>query len=81
MIIHETYGDGVEALVAGRRVRVGRAAFAGARPAGRRRLASRRSGSPSTASLAGAISCSDPLRGDAAAVVERVRRPARVRCC
>jgi heavy metal translocating P-type ATPase len=69
----ETYGDGVEARVDGRFVRVGRAAFAGGvgpRPA-----------TPGVAEVwvaingrpAGVIRCSDPLRADAAAVVARVR--------
>ena len=70
---HESYGDGAEADVAGRHVRVGRAAFAGADPA--------RSHSPGVAqvwvavdgAVAGAIRCSDQLRSDAAAVVDRVR--------
>ena len=69
----ETYGDGVEARVGGRLVRVGRAAFVdgvAARPA-----------TPGVAEVwvaidgrpAGVIRCSDPLRADAAAVVARVR--------
>ena len=70
---HESFGDGAEADVMGRHVRVGRAAFAGADPA--------RLQSPGVAQVwvaidavvAGVISCSDPLRADAAAVVERVR--------
>ncbi len=69
----ESYGDGVEARVDGRQVRVGRAAFAGAAPDGH--------AAPGVAvvwvaidgRLAGAIHCSDVLRADAAAVVERVR--------
>ena len=77
----ETYGDGVEARVGGRQVRVGRAAFVGA---GRGRPAA-----PGVAevwvavdgAVAGVIRCSDPLRADAARVVERVHAPARGRCC
>ncbi len=70
----ETYGDGVEARVDGRQVRVGRAAYAGADP-----------GRPAAAgiaevwvaidgAIAGVIRCSDPLRTDAAAVVAHVRK-------
>ena len=70
----EAYGDGVEACIDGRRVRVGRAAFAGVEP-----------DEPAPAGVAevwvavdGAtprvIRCSDPLRADAAAVVARVRK-------
>ena len=70
----ETYGDGVEARVGGRQVRVGRAAYAGA-DAGR----------PAAAGIAevwvaidgavaGVIRCADPLRADAAEVVARVVR-------
>jgi heavy metal translocating P-type ATPase len=69
----ETYGDGVEARVGGRDVRIGRAAFAGgpARPAppGVAEVWVSIDGAPPEA-----IRCSDPLRADAAAVVERVRR-------
>ncbi len=70
----EAYGDGVEALVGARRVRVGRAAFAGAPsgqvpPAGVAEVWVTVDGS-----VAGVIRCADPLRADAAAVVARVRR-------
>jgi heavy metal translocating P-type ATPase len=71
---HEVYGDGVEARVGGRLVRVGRAAFAGAehdRPAqpGVAEVWIAIEGTPP-----GVIRCSDPLRPDAAAVVGRVRQ-------
>ena len=69
----ETYGDGVEAHVDGRLVRVGRAAFAGldvARPA---RPGVAEVWVSSDGVIAGVIDCADPLRADAAAVVERVR--------
>ena len=70
---HETYGDGVEARVDGRLVRVGRAAFVGGVPV--------RSPTPGIAEVwisanggpAEVIRCSDPLRPDAAGVVARVR--------
>jgi heavy metal translocating P-type ATPase len=69
---HESYGDGVEARVGGRQVRVGRAAFAGVEPD--RPV-------PGVAevwvavqgSAPAAILCADPLRVDASAVVARVR--------
>jgi heavy metal translocating P-type ATPase len=70
----EAYGDGVEARVNGRQVRVGRAAFARVEPS--------RPAVPGVAevwvaidgSAPGVIRCSDPLRVDAAAVVARVQR-------
>jgi heavy metal translocating P-type ATPase len=69
----ESFGDGAQADVTGRHVRVGRAAFAGADAA--------RPQVPGVAevwvaidgAVAGAIRCSDPLRADAAVVVNRVR--------
>jgi cation transport ATPase len=71
---HEAYGDGAEADVAGARVRVGSAAFAGAAVAA--------SALPGVAEVwvavdrvvLGSIRCSDPLRADAARVVERVKQ-------
>jgi heavy metal translocating P-type ATPase len=70
----ESYGDGVQARVDGRQVRVGRAAFVDPgleRPAvpGIADVWVAIAGGP-----AGVIRCSDPLRADAAAVVDRVRR-------
>lgn len=70
----ESYGDGVEARVGGRLVRVGRAAFAGVEPD--------RPAAPGVAevwvtiegSAAGVIRCSDPLRIDAAGVVARIQK-------
>jgi heavy metal translocating P-type ATPase len=70
---HESFGDGAEGDVSGRHVRVGRAAFAGADPT--------LPHSPGVAqvwvaldgAIAGVIRCSDPLRADAAGVVDRVR--------
>jgi heavy metal translocating P-type ATPase len=70
----EAYGDGAEADVGGRRVLVGRAAFVRAPVAA--------SALPGVAEvwvavdgdIAGSIRCSDPLRADAARVVERVKR-------
>jgi heavy metal translocating P-type ATPase len=70
----EAYGDGVEARVDGRQVRVGRAAFAGVEP-----------DAPALPGVAevwvavdgrepGVIRCSDALRADAAGVVARVRK-------
>jgi heavy metal translocating P-type ATPase len=71
---HEAYGDGVEARVGGRQVRVGRAAFAGGEAG--------RPAPPGVAEVWVAIDggepevihCSDPLRADAAIVVDRVRK-------
>jgi heavy metal translocating P-type ATPase len=70
----ERYGDGVEARVDGRQVRVGGAAFAGVEPD--------RAAIPGVAEVwvsiegrpPGMIRCSDPLRADAAVVVARVQR-------
>jgi heavy metal translocating P-type ATPase len=68
----ESFGDGAEADVGGRHVRVGRAAFAGAPES---------AAAPGVAqvwvavdgAVAGTIRCSDALRPDAASVVDRVR--------
>jgi P-type E1-E2 ATPase len=71
---HEAYGDGVEALVNGKRTRVGRAAFVGIEP-----------DRPALAGIAevwvsveggrtGVIRCSDQIRDGAPLVVDRIRR-------
>ena len=71
---HEAYGDGVEALVNGKRTRVGRAAFVGIEP-----------DRPALAGIAevwvsvdggrsGVIRCSDQIRAGAPLVVDRIRR-------
>jgi P-type E1-E2 ATPase len=71
---HEAYGDGVEALVNGKRTRVGRASFVGIEP-----------DRPALAGIAevwvsvdggrsGVIRCSDQLRDGAPLVVDRIRR-------
>jgi heavy metal translocating P-type ATPase len=70
----ETYGDGVEAVVGGRRVRVGGAAFAGAAPARDAPAGVAEIWVAIDGSVAGVIRCADPLRAEAAAVVDRVRR-------
>jgi heavy metal translocating P-type ATPase len=70
----EDYGDGVEAIVGGRRVRVGGAAFAGAAPARPPAAGVADVWVAIDGSVAGVIRCADSLRGEAAAVVERVRR-------
>ena len=70
----ERYGDGVEARLGGRQVRVGGAAFAG--------VARGQEATPGVAEVwvaidgraPGVIRCSDPLRADAAEVVARVLR-------
>ena len=71
---HEAYGDGVEALVNGKRTRVGRAAFVGIEP-----------DRPALAGIAevwvsveggrtGVIRCSDQIRDGAPLVVDRIWR-------
>jgi heavy metal translocating P-type ATPase len=71
---HEAYGDGVEALVGGKRTRVGRAAFVGIEP-----------DRPALAGIAevwvsveggrsGVICCSDQIRDGAPLVVDRIRK-------
>lgn len=70
----EQLGDGAEAQVEGTRVRVGRAGYAG-------RAGAAREAAPGTAEVwvsldgepAGVITCTDPLRADAAEIVARVR--------
>jgi|tagenome__1003787_1003787.scaffolds.fasta_scaffold20937184_2 heavy metal translocating P-type ATPase len=70
----ESFGDGAEADIGGRRVVVGRAAFVGATIGAPALPGVAQVWVAVDGEIAGVIRCSDPLRADAAQVVQRVVR-------